>query len=149
MATTRKTTTSTGNTSRKPRTAARAASRPATRRAVAEPEPDVEPIDDEVSAAEAQEIEADGYVTALLCGEEVQVLPPSMWRVSYQQLLNMGRVYEFAAKVLHPDDYEFFVDLDPTTEEFQDFVQEAGDRSGEPVGKSRARSRSGGRMRRR
>ena len=72
MASTRNTT----STSRKPRTAARAASRPAaTRRA----EPDVEPEteDIEVSAADAQEIEAEGhYITATLCGEEVQIIPP-------------------------------------------------------------------------
>lgn len=132
------------STSRKPRTAARAASRPATRRAA---EADVE--ETEVSAAEAQDIEADGYVTAILCGEEVQVVPPSMWRMSWQSLLVSGQFYTFAQKVLHPDDYDYFVEVDPTNEEFEDFVTDAGDRSGEPLGKSRARSRSGRPTRRR
>lgn len=129
---------SNSNTSRKPRTAARAASRPGTRRAV---EPDIE--ETEASPAEAQEIEAAGYVTADLCGEEVQVIPPSMWRMSWQSLLTAGQLYAFAEKVLHPDDYDFFVEVDPTNAEFEAFVADAGSRSGEPMGKSRARSRSG------
>ncbi|WP_432053752.1 hypothetical protein [Streptomyces sp. bgisy022] len=149
MATTRKTTSS---TSRKPRTAARAASRPATTR---RPEPDVdvdvEDTDDvEVTAADAQEIEAEGhYVTAELCGEEVRIVPPAAWRVSWQRMLTQGLIFEFAEKVLHPDDYDFFEELDPTSEEFQAFVVDASERSGEPLGKSRARSRSGGSTRRR
>ncbi|WP_109030171.1 hypothetical protein [Streptomyces rubrogriseus] len=136
------------STSRKPRTAARAASRPATRRAA---EPDVEPETDdvEVSAAEAQEIEADGYVTAELCGEDVQVVPPSMWRASWQRALNQGQIDTFAQKVLHPDDYEYYLEVDPTMNEWVAFVEDASARSGEPLGKSRGRSRSGGRTRRR
>ncbi|MFH8531486.1 hypothetical protein ACH4GE_24085 [Streptomyces tendae] len=141
-------TTSKNASSRKPRTAARAASRPATSRRV---EPDVEPeVDDvEVSAAEAQEIEADGYVTAELCGEDVQVVPPSMWRASWQRALNQGNIDYFAEKVLHPDDYDFFVDSDPTIEEWLAFVEDASAKSGESLGKSRGRSRSGRPTRRR
>lgn len=141
-------TTSKNTSSRKPRTAARAASRPATTRRV---EPDAEPeVDDiEVSAAEAQEIEADGYVTAELCGEEVQVVPPSMWRASWQRALNQGDIDFFAKKVFHPDDYEFYLDIDPTIEEWLAFVDDASTKSGEPLGKSRARSRSGRPTRRR
>lgn len=143
MASTRNTTSS---TSRKPRTAARAASRPATTR---RDEPDVEP-DTEVSAAEAQEIEAEGhYVTADLCGEEVRVIPAAAWRVSWQELLMSGQISAFAGKVLHPDDYDFFVEVDPTVQEFQEFVADASERAGEPLGKSSARSRSGGGTRRR
>lgn len=142
------TTTSKNTSSRKPRTAARAASRPATRRAA---EPDVEPETDdvEVSAAEAQEIEADGYVTAELCGEDVQVVPPSMWRASWQRALNAGQIDVFAKKILHPDDYEYYVDVDPTMTEWIAFVEDASARSGEPLGKSGGRSRSGRPTRRR
>lgn len=136
----------TPSTSRKPRTAARAASRPATTR---REEPDVEP-EAEVSAAEAQEIEAEGhYVTADLCGEEVRIVPPAAWRVSWQRLLTQGLIFEFAEKVLHPDDYEFFEEIDPTAQEFEEFVTDAGNRAGESLGKSGARSRSGGGTRRR
>lgn len=132
-------------TSRKPRTAARAASLPATTRRSAEPGDDVE-----VTEAEAQEIEAEGhYITATLCGEDVQIVPPSAWRVSWNRMLMQGLIDEFAEKVLAPEDYEFFVEIDPTAEEFQDFVQEASDKSGEPLGKSGPRSRSGKPTRRR
>ncbi|MEU9218928.1 hypothetical protein AB0D47_20530 [Streptomyces sp. NPDC048376] len=142
-------TTSKSTSSRKPRTAARAASRPATsRRAV---EPDVEPeVDDvEVSAAEAQEIEADGYVTATLCGEEVQVVPPSMWRASWQRALAQGQIDVFAEKILHPEDFDFYIEVDPTLGEWEEFLDEASRRSGESLGKSRGRSRSGRPTRRR
>ena len=135
-------------TSRKPRTAARAASRPATTRRAVEPDVDVEEA--EVSAADAQEIEAEGhYVTAELCGEEVRVIPAAGWRVSWQELLMAGQISAFAGKVLHPDDFDFFVEVDPTVQEFQEFVAEASERAGEPLGKSSARSRSGGGTRRR
>ncbi|WP_121703349.1 hypothetical protein [Streptomyces sp. E5N298] len=141
-------TTSKNTSSRKPRTAARAASRPATGRAA---EPDVEPEaeDVEVSAAEAQEIEAEGYVTAELCGEEVQVVPPSMWRASWQRALNQGQIDIFAEKILHPDDYDYYLDADPTMDEWVAFVEDASARSGESLGKSGGRSRSGRPTRRR
>ncbi|CAL9365042.1 hypothetical protein [Streptomyces sp. enrichment culture] len=142
-------TTSKSTSSRKPRTAARAASRPATSRRAVEPdvEPDTEDV--EVSAAEAQEIEADGYVTAELCGEDVQVVPPSMWRASWQRALNQGQIDVFAQKILHPDDYEFYLDIDPTMEEWTAFIEDASAKSGEPLGKSGGRSRSGRLTRRR
>ena len=142
MASTRTTT----STSRKPRSASRAATRPTRRE-----EPDVEPETDdvEVSAADAQEIEADGYVTAELCGEEVQVIPPSMWRASWQRALNQGQIDFFAQKILHPDDYEFYLEVDPTMEDWLTFVEDASSKAGESLGKSRGRSRSGGRTRRR
>jgi hypothetical protein len=136
-------------TSRKPRTAARAASRPGTSRRTVEPdvEPDIE--ETEVSAAEAQEIEADGYVAAELCGQEVLVVPPSMWRASWQRALNQGNIDLFAEKILHPDDFDYFLEVDPTIEEWLAFVEDASSRSGESLGKSRARSRSGRPTRRR
>jgi len=142
MASTRSTT----STSRKPRSASRAATRP-TRRDEPDVEPDVE--ETEVSAADAQEIEADGYVTAELCGEEVQVIPPSMWRASWQRALNQGQIDFFAQKILHPDDYEFYLEVDPTMEDWLTFVEDASSKAGESLGKSRGRSRSGGRTRRR
>ncbi|WHM30177.1 hypothetical protein OH540_09095 [Streptomyces sp. BPPL-273] len=138
-------TTSNSTSSRKPRSGARAAARPATSRRTTEP--DVEP---EVTAADAQEIEAEGhYVTAELCGEEVRIVPPAGWRVSWQEMLTQGLVRAFAEKVLHPDDYEFFLEIDPTVQEFQEFVVDAGERAGESLGKSGGPSRSGGRTRRR
>lgn len=139
--------TTTTSSSRKPRTAARAASRPSTL-----PPPEVE--DDfeepEVSAAEAQEIEAEGhYVTAVLCGEEVQIVPSSAWRTSWQRMLNQGLLDQFAEKAFHPDDYERYLDLDPTMAEFMEFVAEAAQQAGEGLGNSRGPGRSSRSTRRR
>ena len=148
MSTTRKTT----STSRKPRTAARAASRPATTRRAAEPDTDVEETDDdiEVSAADAQEIEAEGhYVTAELCGEEVQIIPASAWRSSWQRMLNQGNFDGFAEKIFSPEDYDYYLEVDPTIMEFMQFVEDAAARSGESLGNSRGPAPSSRRTRRR
>ncbi|GAA2192703.1 hypothetical protein [Streptomyces bangladeshensis] len=128
-------------TSRKPRTEARAASRPSAEQVADEPD---------VTEAEAQEIEAEGhYVPAELCGEEVLIVPPSAWRTSWQRLLNEGQLDAFAEKVLHPDDYELYEELDPTIVEFLEFTANAAQRSGESLGKSRGPAPSSRRTRRR
>ncbi|WP_284432570.1 hypothetical protein [Streptomyces sp. TUS-ST3] len=104
----------------------------------------------EVSAADAQEIEAEGhYVTATLCGEEVQIVPPSVWRSSWQRMLNQGDFDGFAKKVFHPDDYDFYLETDPTIVEFVEFAQEAAALVGESLGKSSGPAPSSRRTRRR
>jgi hypothetical protein len=132
------------SSSRKPRSGARAVSRPATTRRAAEPE---EP---KVTPAEAQEIEAEGhYVTAELCSEEVQIVPPSVWRSSWQRMLNQGDFDGFAEKIFHPDDYELYLELDPTIVEFMEFTQTAAERIGESLGNSHGPAPSSRRTRRR
>ncbi|MFJ9633836.1 hypothetical protein ACIRU8_39690 [Streptomyces sp. NPDC101175] len=132
-------------TSSKPRSAARAASRPATSRQPVEPE-----VEEELSAAEAQEIEAEGhYITAELCGEEFRVIPASGWRTSWQRLLNAGQIDAFAEKVFPPEDYELYLELDPTIMEFIEFTQEVGQQAGESLGKSSGPAPSSRRTRRR
>lgn len=134
----------TSSTSRKPRTAARAASRPATRKAASSAE---EP---EVTPAEAQAAEAEGhYITVELCGEEVQIVPPTAWRTSWQRLLNQGQIDAFAEKIFHPDDYELFLELDPTMAEWLEFTEEASRLSGESLGNSRGPAPSSRSTRRR
>lgn len=142
MANTRTTTTS---SSRKPRSAARAASRPATQTAAEEQ------LDEpEVSAAEAQEIEADGdYVTVSLVGEPIRVLSASFWRTSWVRQINMGDFVGFAEKAVHPDDLDLFEEIDPTIAEFLQFTTDAQELSGEPAGKSRGPAPSSRRTRRR
>jgi hypothetical protein len=105
----------------------------------------------EVGAAEAQEIEAEEghYITAQLAGEEVQVVPASAWRSSWQRMLNQGNIDGFAEKVLHPDDYAFYLELDPTIVEFMDFTQDVSSRVGESLGKSSGPAPSSRRTRRR
>jgi hypothetical protein len=115
-------------------------------------EPDVEPDveETEVSAADAQEIEAEGhYVTAELCGEEVQIIPPSAWRSSWQRMLNQGNFDGFAEKVFAPEDYDYYLEADPTIVEFMQFVEEAASRVGESLGNSRGPAGSSRRTRRR
>jgi hypothetical protein len=103
----------------------------------------------DVTDAEAQEIEAEGhYVTTELCGQEVQVIPPSAWRASWQRMLQQGDLDGFAEKVLHPDDYDLYVELDPTIVEFMEFSQEAASLAGESLGKSRGPAPSSRRTRR-
>lgn len=135
-------------TSRKPRTAARAASRPSTRPAVLDEQESTEA--EEVSAAEAQEIEAEGhYVTAELCGEDVQVVPPTAWRTSWHRMLNQGNLDGFAEKVFSPEDYDRYLELDPTLIEFMEFVADASEQAGESLGNSRGPATSSRRTRRR
>lgn len=133
----------TSASSRKPRSAARAVSRPPVSR-------ETEPDEVEVTAAEAQEIEAEGhYITVELGGEEVQIIPPSAWRSSWQRMLNRGDLDGFAQKVMHPDDYEFYLELDPTIVEFMEFSQDAAARLGESLGNSSGPAPSSRRTRRR
>ncbi|MET8694683.1 hypothetical protein ABZV65_19320 [Streptomyces bauhiniae] len=109
-------------------------------------------VDDteQVTEADAQEIEAEGqYVTALLCDEEVRVIPPGAWRQSWQRHLGQGRIDAFAELVIHPDDLAVYEDIDPTNDEFGAFVADAGEQAGESLGKSRGPSRSQRRTRRR
>lgn len=131
-------------TSRKP-AAPRAASRTATSRRT---EPDE--VDEKVSAADAQEIEAvSKHVTALLCDEEVRIIPPGAWRQSWQRLAAQGQIDAFAKIVLHPDDYDLYIDIDPTNEEWGEFVADAAEQAGESMGNSRGPAPSSRRTRRR
>lgn len=141
----------TAASSRKPRTAARSAARPPVVRRAADVDADEAVDEPEVTEADAQEIEAEAghYVTTDLCGEEVQVIPPSAWRSSWQRMLNQGNLDGFAEKVLHPDDYELYLELDPTIVEFMEFAQEAASLAGESLGKSSGPAPSSRRTRRR
>jgi len=131
-------------TSRKPRTAARAASRPS------RPAPEQEEQDVNVQQPTAAETEAEGiYVTAELCGEELQIIPPGSWRASWQALLNQGQIAAFVEHVVHPDDLEAFWEIDPVNTEFYDFIEDAAQQAGESLGKSRGPGRSSQRTRRR
>lgn len=110
---------------------------------VVEPEP-VE----EVTAAEAQEIEAEAddgifYVTAALCGEAIRVIPPSGWRLSWNRMMLNGQLDTLLEIVLHPDDLAFVVEeIDPKGEELNQFLNDAGSLAGEPMGKSNGRKAS-------
>lgn len=113
-----------------------------------EPEEDFE--DDEVDAADAQEIEAEGhFVTAMLDGEEIRVVPPGAWKQSWQTALSNANFSFFAEKVVHPDDLDLYFEIDPTNDQFEQFVSDAARRGGESLGKSRGPAPSSRRTRRR
>lgn len=128
------------STSRKPRSAARAASRPPADHTAPEPE----------AAGTAAEIEAEhGYVTALLCGEELQIIPPGSWRASWQAMLTQGQLPDFVEHVVHPDDLDLFWEIDPTSQEFYALIEDAARAAGESLGKSRGPAPSSRSTRRR
>lgn len=132
-----------------PRDAAR---REALRHHQPDPERDDDTYDSDTPAepAEAQEIEALGhYVTASLAGEPVRVIPPGAWRQSWMRHLNAGRFDVFAEEVIHPDDLDLYDEIDPTNDEFGQFVADAAELAGESMGKSGGPSRSSRRTRRR
>ncbi|MET8378064.1 hypothetical protein [Streptomyces microflavus] len=112
--------------------------------------PEVREPDDDVTAAEAQELEATGrHITVELCGEPVRVVPAGAWPVSAQRKVREGDLDGFMATVLHEDDYDLYVELDPVLDEFNQFVTDAQELSGEPQGKSRGPNGSSKRTRRR
>ncbi|MFD4394645.1 hypothetical protein [Kitasatospora sp. NPDC058478] len=92
----------------------------------------------EAGAAEAQEIEATGHhVTVSLAGEALRTVPATAWRASTQRKLRLGDFDGFMQDVLAPDDYEQYIDIDPTIEDLGQFVTDAHALSGESEGKSR------------
>lgn len=134
-----------------PPTTRKTTSRKATApRAVPRSEP-VEDIDDGYpDEAEAQEIEAEGhYVTALLAGEEIRIVPPGAWRQSWQTALSEGKFRVFAEHVIHPGDLDLYFEIDPTNDEFEAFVTDAAGQAGESRGKSRGPATRSRRTRRR
>lgn len=106
--------------------------------------------DPEVTPAEAQEIEASGhYVTAELCGKTLEVVPSGAWKQSTMRMMRSGDIDAFMERILSPDSYETYLDLDPTNDEVGDFVTDAGEASGESVGKSSGPTASPKRTRKR
>ncbi|MFF3620068.1 hypothetical protein [Streptomyces sp. NPDC002467] len=99
--------------------------------------------DPEVTPAEAQEIEASGhYVTAELCGKTLEVVPSGAWKQSTMRMLRSGDIDAFMDRILSPDSYDLYLDLDPSNDEVGEFVNDAGEAAGEPVGKSSGPNRS-------
>lgn len=104
----------------------------------------------EVTPAEAQEIEASGhYVTAELCGKTMEVVPSGAWKQSTMRMLRRGDIDAFMDRILSPDSYDLYLDLDPSNDEVGAFVEDASDASGEPVGKSSGPTASQKRTRKR
>ncbi|KOT94471.1 hypothetical protein ADK70_12375 [Streptomyces rimosus subsp. pseudoverticillatus] len=105
----------------------------------------------ELDAAAAQEAEAeqaaDPYVSIPLAGydgviKDVRTLPATKWRVSALRALRDGDIDAFMSRVLHEDDYDTYLDLDPDQDGIGHFAQAAADSAGEDLGKSPGPRRS-------
>src|ERR1043165_7381955 len=88
-------------------------------------------------AANAQEQEATAgeYIEVPLAGhdgvvKDLRVRPATKWRASALRAVNQGDIDGFMEMVLHEDDYDTFVDLDPDTEGFGKFTDDAARLSG-------------------
>ncbi len=74
-------------------------------------------------------------------GVEVRVLPTKQWRLSALDALQEGNFKGWAAKALaSTEDYDTFMDADPTLAEVESFMQRLGEES--TVGNSKTSSRS-------
>jgi hypothetical protein len=113
--------------------------------------PDAQGVQElELSELEKQEIEAAGeYVSVPINGIETRVKPQRDWRMSDMRFLRDGDIDGWAESVIHPDDIDKFMELDPTMDEFREFSEEAARKSGDSLGKSSGRSRSSRPTRRR
>ena len=104
----------------------------------------------QIDTAKAQETEAeledDGYVLVPLAGydgvtKDVRTLPAGKWRASALRALMTGDLDGFMERVLHDDDYDVYLDLDPDNDAIGRFAQAAAEAGGEDLGKSGGRSR--------
>lgn len=72
----------------------------------------------------------------LITGEvSIRVLPARMWRLSGYSAIKEGDFLTWAKKCLASDeDYEAFIDADPTFEQINQFFTRFGAATGEPTG---------------
>lgn len=102
----------------------------------------------DAAAAQVAEAEAPEYVTVPLTGHDgtsknVRVLPTSKWRASAMRTLNAGDMDGFMTIVLHEDDYDTYVDVDPDAGGIGEFAHAVAAASKDSLGKSSGPSRSG------
>lgn len=83
-------------------------------------------------------------IKGTIAGVEVTVPPVKVWRGSALDALTEGRFSAWADKVLSDDDYDKWLDADPTVGEIESFFEEIGPSlgMGDSVGESRASRRS-------
>lgn len=106
-------------------------------------------VDETVGPRAEVVVEDTGFVEVPFSGRVFRVRPAEEWRQSTNDALSEGRANDWAADVMPRDDYEAWLDLDPTNREFGDFMEEMGRQVGMSVGESAASNRALRRMRRR
>lgn len=91
--------------------------------------------------AEALSGEDAPIVIDLVPGVEIRVLPIRKWRLSALEHVNNGEYLKWASKITASvEDYDTFVETDPTLDELEDFSQRLGEMS--TMGNSKTSSRS-------
>lgn len=91
--------------------------------------------------AEALSGEDAPIVIDLVPGVEIRVLPIRKWRLSALEHLTNGEYLKWASKICASvDDYDTFVDADPTLEDLESFSERLGEKSN--LGNSKTSSRS-------
>lgn len=98
---------------------------------------------DRIAALQAEVLDdLDGpLLVELVPGQSVRVLPPKMWRVSSLSAMRVGDFDTWAKKALaSEEDYEVFMDVDPTLEQVETFMKNLNEVSGEGNSKTSSRS---------
>jgi hypothetical protein len=102
------------------------------------------------STASAAEKEVRGeLVQGTLAGKTLYVKPVKQWRASALHALQEGDLMGWAEATLSDDDWEIWLEVDPTLAEIEDFFRSIGGGLGTDPGNSRRSPRSSRRTRRR
>lgn len=96
----------------------------------------------EADAAPVEREATGGYTRGTLAGRDILVPPLTKWRSSAMRALNSGDFETWAEVVLDNEDYDIWVDVDPTVEEINDFFESISGGLGVDQGNSRASRRS-------
>ncbi|HCA85774.1 MAG TPA: hypothetical protein DEQ61_09905 [Streptomyces sp.] len=113
-----------------------------------------EPTPADALETEAEQEEISPYVPIPMSGlddvtKELRALPATRWRASALRLLRTGDFDGFMGSIVHEDDYDTYVDLDPDQEQIGEFADACAEAGAEPLGKSSGPKRSSRSTRRR
>lgn len=106
-------------------------------------------VDQTVPLQTEVDVELTGYIEVEMGGHVYHVKPQDEWRQSTQEALRLGMTSDWAEDVMPPEDYEAWLDADPTNRELGDFFEEMGRQAGIGLGESRALRRAYSRSMRR
>jgi hypothetical protein len=110
----------------------------------------VHPEDPAPSTASAAEKEVRGeLIQGNLAGKTVYVRPVKQWRASALHALREGDLMGWAEATLSDDDWDVWLEVDPTIEEIEGFFASINPGLGTDPGNSRRSRRSSTRTRRR
>ena len=108
-----------------------------------------EPDDAAAPLRAEAEAEETGYVEVEMGGYTYRLKPQEDWRQSTQESLRLGMVNDWAEDVMPPEDYQAWLESDPTNRELEQFFEDMGRAAGVSLGESRALRRAYSRSMRR